>query len=268
MKKESSAHKHKPSELSTHPTVPSPKALHPHLAHISPAVLLPPPDPGTDLGDGPSCSLPFGQGQHWSWVSCPVLWTLSKGRWPGPPVQRSSVNSQHCSAALRESAAEQWEELTFCSLRAPLLFLPQNRKGCEVLTKVGFQNSSSSQRGWLIQGLGSRAGDVAWGGSWNGAQLGWEPRERKWVQGKGQARLLQLLKLFLPQLSLLFSSPIRCAVAPNIQGYCTGEHSSLLPCYHPHAEKLLCQNQRERYGIYPWQPQGKVWESLLQITWI
>lgn len=161
------------------------------------------------------------------------------------------MNSQHCPAAPQESAAEQWGKLTFCSVRALLLLLLQNKKECEVLIKVSFQNSSSSQRGWLVQGLGSRAGDVARGGSWNRAQLGWETRGSK--QGKGQAVLLQLLKCFLSQSPLLFSSPMRCPVAPSTQGYCTGDHSSLLPCYHPPIP-------REAAGS---KPEGEVQNSSL-----
>lgn len=160
------------------------------------------------------------------------------------PSAKSSVSSQHCPTAPQESVTEHWGELTFCSLRAPLLLLPQNRKGCEVLMKVSFQNSSSSQRGWLIEGL-----EVAQRGSWNGPQLGWHSRERK--QAKRQAGLLQFLKLLLSEPPLLLSTPIRCPVAPSIQGYCTGDHSSLLPCYHPPTprEAAVSKPEEENFSL-------------------
>lgn len=70
MKKETSADKHKPSEQSTHPQVPSAKAMPPHLAPISSTVLQLP-DLVTDLGDNPSCSPPSGRDS--TEAGCPVL---------------------------------------------------------------------------------------------------------------------------------------------------------------------------------------------------
>lgn len=237
MKKETSGHKHEASELSTHPKVPSPKARHPHPAHISSAVLLQLLTlsqasgqsqlfsslwPGTAVKLGVLlCALNSEQGEMARPPQCKgVQWTLSTAQ----------------QAAPQDSAAEQWGKLTFCSVRALLLLLPQNRKGCEVLIKVSFQNSSSSQRGWLIEGLG-RCGR---GVSWNGAHLGWETRKSR--QGEGQA--LELFKCFLSQPPLLFSSPIRCPGLPVSRDIAlvTTLHSSPATT-HPCPEKL-CQNQR------------------------
>lgn len=82
MKKETSGHKHKPSEPSTHPKVPSPKAMHPHLAHISSAVLLQLPDLVTDLRTTPAVLLPLARDS--SEVGCPVVCS-EQGEMARPP---------------------------------------------------------------------------------------------------------------------------------------------------------------------------------------
>lgn len=88
-------------------------------------------------------------------------------------------------------------------------------------------------------------------------ELSWAGRERK--LGEWQAGLLQLFKFFLSLPPLLLSSPITCPVAPSTQGCCTGDHSSLLPCYHPpmpRVELLLKTRGREFLPGSPTEKSG------------
>lgn len=200
-----------------------------HLAHISSAALLQLPDLATDLRTIPAALLPLAR-------------DCSEAGSPAPYSEQEETARPLSAKEFSELAAAPGRTtgvssravgraVTFCSLRAPLPLLPQNRKRCEVLIKVSFQNSSSSQRGWPIQEMGNKAGDVVRKEA--GMELSWDGKTRERKPGKEQAGLLQLLKLLLSQPPLLSSSLIRCQVAPSIQGYCIGDHSLLLPCYHP-----------------------------------
>lgn len=118
MKKETSGHKHKPSEPSTHPKVPSPKAMHPHLAHISSAVLLQLPDLVTDLRTTPAFS------SLWPGTAVKVgvlLCALNKGRWPGPPSAKefSELSALPSSTTGVSSRAVGKADILFCEGTTP-----------------------------------------------------------------------------------------------------------------------------------------------------